>query len=207
MDEYAFNYVIKAAASDAQHPRFVRNFMPPYRWFGREVPGARMGGDNPDNCYRLAGIEHGARYEVHGRIVGTRPRSLTFTLVANYGTSVTVQTLDFSEVQCDPTGEFTLFIDGSAGDGRANHLRTAPGTKFLFVRDSMEDWAHETPVGLSIRRIDAANADPLTDEMMAARAAHRMTEDVPLYYWFTRLFSGRARNTFETSAPSSALPQ
>jgi hypothetical protein len=76
MDEYAFNYVIKAAASDARHPRFVRNFVPPFHSFGREVPGARMGGENPDSCYRLAGIEHGARYEVQGRIVCTRQRSV-----------------------------------------------------------------------------------------------------------------------------------
>jgi hypothetical protein len=58
---------------------------------------------------------------------------------------------------------------------------------------------------LSIKRLDDANADPLSDAAMAARAAHRMCEDVPLYYWFTRLFSGRARNTFETSPSSGAL--
>src|SRR3546814_1073057 len=67
-EEYLNNWLFKAAASDAQHPRFVRDFMPAYRWHGNEVPGARTGGDNPDNCYRLAGIEH------------VRPQKHTFEL-------------------------------------------------------------------------------------------------------------------------------
>ncbi len=205
MDEYVFNYVLKAVASDAGYPRFVRDFMPPYEWFGRKVPGARMGGDNPDNCYRVAGIAHGGRYEVQGRVVGRAPRSVTFTLVANYGTSVTIQTLDFADVQRAADGSFSLSIDGDAPDGRANHLRTAPACKFLFVRDSMEDWASETPLALRIRRLDAPGADPLTEEQMAQRAVQRMLEEVPLYYWFTRLCSAKPVNTFDISAPSGAL--
>ena len=43
-DEYLNNWLFKAAASDAQHPRFVRNFMPAHDWFGHAVPGARTGG-------------------------------------------------------------------------------------------------------------------------------------------------------------------
>jgi hypothetical protein len=205
MDEYAFNYVLKATASDAQHPRFVRNFMPPHQWFGRRVPGARMGGDNPDNCYRLAGIAHGSCYEVSGRAIGRAARSITFTLVANWGTSVTVQTLDHAELECVADGSFTLVIDAEPAAGRRNHLRTAPGVKFLFVRDSMEDWAGETPLELHIRKLDAPAADPLDDRELAERAAFRMAEDVPLYYWFTRLFIGRPANSLTLGAPSGAL--
>lgn len=205
MDEYAFNYVIKATASDGNYPRFVRNFMPPHQWFGRKLPGARIGGDNPDNCYRVAGITHGGRYEVEGRIMGRRATSITFTLVANYGTSVTIQTLDFADVKCAADGSFTLHIDSQSPDGRANHLRTAPACKFLFVRDSMNDWTGQTPLALSIRKLDALTADPLTDQQIAERAAHRMIEDVPLYYWFTRLCSGKAVNTFPSGTPSGAL--
>ena len=96
MDEYAFNYLLKAIASDGNYPCFVRDFMPPHEWFGRKVPGARIGGDNPDNCYRVAGIAHGERYAVHGKVIGQPASSITFTLVANFGTSVTIETLDFA---------------------------------------------------------------------------------------------------------------
>lgn len=205
MDEYAFNYVLKATASDENHPRFVRDFMPPHQWFGRKLPGARMGGDNPDNCYRVAGVKHGCRYEVHGHVVHRAAASVTFTLVANYGTSVTIQTLDLDDVQCAADGSFTLSIDAEEANGRPNHLRTAPGCKFLFVRDSMEDWANQTPLALSIHRLDAPDADPLSDQQMADRAAHRMVEDVPLYYWFTRLFSAKPVDTFNLEVSSGSL--
>jgi len=191
MDEYAFNYVLKAVASDENYPRLVRDFMPPHSWFGRSLPGARMGGDNPDNCYRVGGVAHGARYEVSGKVIGRPAANVSFTLVANYGTSVTLQTLDFNDVERASDGSFTITIDATPAQGRRNHLCTAPGCKFLFVRDSMSDWNQETPLALCLRRVDAPSADPLTIEQMAARAAHRMIEEVPLYYWFTRLFSGK----------------
>jgi hypothetical protein len=205
MDDYVFNYVLKAVASDAEYPRLVRDFMPGYAWFGRQVPGARMGGDNPDNCYRVAGVAHGGRYEVQGRVVGQAARSVTFTLVANYGTSVTIQTLDFADLRRETDGSFRISIDAEPAGGRANHLRTAPGCKFLFVRDSMEDWAAETPLALRIRKLDPPAADPLDEAQMAQRAVHRLLEDVPLYYWFTRLCSGKPVNSFDISAPSGEL--
>jgi len=205
MDEYAFNYVLKAVASDENYPRLVRDFMPPHSWFGRSLPGARMGGDNPDNCYRVGGVAHGARYEVSGKVIGRPAANVSFTLVANYGTSVTLQTLDFNDVERASDGSFTITIDATPAQGRRNHLCTAPGCKFLFVRDSMSDWNQETPLALCLRRVDAPSADPLTIEQMAARAAHRMIEEVPLYYWFTRLFSGKPVNTFSVQLASGSL--
>src|SRR5512139_2671626 len=71
-DEFLNNWLFKAAASDCQHPRLVRNFMPAHEWHGTSVPGARTGGDNPDNCYRLAGIEHGTQYRLVGRLAGQK---------------------------------------------------------------------------------------------------------------------------------------
>lgn len=205
MDEYAFNYLLKAVASDENYPRLVRDFMPPHQWFERWVPGARMGGDNPDNCYRVGGVSYGPRYEVHGQALGTAAACVTFTLVANYGTSVTIETLEFSDVDCDADGSFTLSIDLNPAEGRRNHLRSAPGCKFLFVRDSMADWGKETPLALSLRRVDPADADPLTDQQLAERAAHRMIEEVPLYYWFTRLFSGKPVNTCQLHSSSGSV--
>lgn len=205
MDEWVANYVFKAVASDANHPRFVRNFMPPYEWAGRKVPGSRIGGDNPDNCYRYAGIAHGARYAVRGKAVGPLPASVTFTLVANFSSSVTVQTLDLRAIEIAGDGTFTILIDADPPAGRANHLRTIPAVKLLFVRDSLGDWTSETPLKLEIERLDPPLADPLTDTQIAGLAVHRLIEDVPLFYWFTRLCTGKPVNTMVSPIPSGAL--
>lgn len=196
LDEYMVNWIFKAAASDGQHPRFVRNFMPAYRWHGHDVPGSRTGGDNPDNCYRLAGIAHGTRYRVTGRIVGCEPANVSFTLVGDYGTSVTIQTLESQALERASDGSFVITIDDQPAAGRRNHMTTARHVKFLYVRDSMEDWARETPFDLEIERLGAAAAPPLSRDDMAHRAAVRAREDVPLYYWFQSTFINMTVNSW-----------
>lgn len=195
MDAWMSNYLFKAAARDPVRPRFVRNFMPGYSWNGAAVPDARMGGDNPDNCYRLAGIAHGGRYRVTGRIVDARPAHVSFTLVENWGTSMTVQTVELPGIEVAPDGRFAITIDDQPANGRPNHMTTNPRVKFLFVRDSMMDWERETPLALEIERIDAPAAQPLSFEERLEEALRRAREDVPLYYWFFRLSAARAVNS------------
>ncbi|NLR72773.1 hypothetical protein HGI47_18015 [Novosphingobium sp. ERN07] len=201
-DEFLNNWLFKAAASDAQHPKFVRDFMPAYRWPGQvadhEVVGSRTGGDNPDNCYRLAGIEHGTAYRIIGRLPAqpdAKAANISFTLTANYGTSQTVQTVEDHELAIAPDGWFDLTIDDKPANGRANHLTTSPGTRFLFVRDSMMDWARETPLDLQIERIGEARTAPLTTQDMATRAIEHALNDLYLYFWFQNIWSGMALNS------------
>jgi hypothetical protein len=130
---------------------------------------------------------------------------VTLTLVANFGSSVTVETIDYGGLDVAADGSFTILIDGDPPAGRANHLRTVPSVKFLFVRDSLGDWTSETPLDLTIERLDLALADPLSDTQIADRAVHRLIEDVPLYYWFTRLCTGKPLNTMLGPIPSGQL--
>ena len=161
MDGWISNYLFKAAAMDSVRPRFVRNFMPGYSWNGQDVPDARMGGDNPDNCYRLCGIAHGGRYRVTGSVIDARPAHVSFTLVENWGTSMTAQTIELPGIDIAEDGSFTITIDDRPANGRPNHMTTNPRVKFLFVRDSMMDWARETPLQLEIERLDTASASSL----------------------------------------------
>ena len=195
MDGWLHNYLFKAAALDPVRPRFVRNFMPGYTWHGHDVPDARMGGDNPDNCYRLAGIAHGGRYRISGRILDTVPAHVSFTLVENWGTSVTIQTIELPGIVVEQDGSFAITIDDTLASGRPNHLTTNPRVKFLFVRDSMMDWARETPLELRIERLDKTPTAPSGLEQRLEEALRRVREDVPLYYWFFRLSAGKAVNT------------
>ena len=200
VDEYVTNWLFKAASSDTQHPRFVRNFMKAYSWHGHDVPGARTGGDNPDNCYRLAGIGHGTAYRIGGKVVGKQPANVSFTLTGNYGTSVTIQTIEDHQLERAADGSFTITVDDQPANGRPNHLTTAPHVKFMFVRDSMSDWSTETPFDLTIERLGEAKAPPLTLDQMIEAAAFRMREDVPLYFWFQNVWTSRTLNTLEPAS-------
>ena len=202
VDEYMTNWLFKAAASDSQPPRFVRNFMPAHTWHGRDVPGARAGGDNPDNVYRLAGIAHGSRYRVTGRVVGQEPANVSFTLVGDYGTSVTIQTIESQALERHDDGSFVITIDDQPAAGRRNHITTAPHAKFLYVRDSMENWASETPFALEVERLGSAASVPLSRDEMAHRAAFRAKDDVPLYFWFQSTFTNMRPNSWRFLPPN-----
>ena len=193
IDEYVVNYLFKAAAYDPGHPRMVRLFMHGYNWNGHDVPSARMGGDNPDNIYRVAGIGHGRRYVLKGRPLGPVAPSISLTLVANWGTSMTVQTLMYDELDRAPDGSFEITIDDQPANGRKNHMTTVEDVRFLFVRDSLSDWAIQTPLDLQIACLDPGSTK-LTEDQLAAEAAKRMIEEVPLYFWFSRMFSALAPN-------------
>lgn len=197
MDGWIGNYLFKAAAMDPVRPRFVRNFMPAYTWNGHDVPDARMGGDNPDNCYRLCGIAHGGRYRISGRVVDARPAQVSFTLVENWGTSMTVQTVELPGIEVAEDGGFTITIDDQPAAGRPNHLTTSPRVKFLFIRDSMMDWTRETPLQLEIERLDTPAVSPPSFEARLDEALRRAREEVPLYFWFFRLSAGKAINTMQ----------
>lgn len=187
--ECAMNYALKGAL-DPEHPRIVRLLQPPGRWFGRDMPGSRWGGDNPNNAYRLAPIAHGARYELRGRPMPGGVANVTYTLVANTATSVTLASLEDRDVVRAADGSLVITIDDGPANGRPNHLQTQPGVKFLFVRDSMNDWAVETPNALRIERLDPPTRGPLELADMAQFAARHMVDDVYLLYWFTRLNYG-----------------
>ena len=205
VDEYVTNWMFKAVASDTQHPRFVRDFMKAYHWHGHDVPGSRTGGDNPDNCYRLAGIGHGTAYRITGKVIGKQPANVTFTLTANYGTSVTIQTIDDHLLERAADGSFVITVDDQPANGRPNHMTTAPHVKFMYVRDSMSDWSTETPFDLAIERLGEAKAPPLTLDQMIEAAAFRMKEDVPLYFWFHSLSLNRTINTMTPASGPKGL--
>ncbi|MBB4614316.1 hypothetical protein [Novosphingobium taihuense] len=194
-DEFLTNWFFKAAASDSQHPRLVRNFMPAYEWHGASVPGSRTGGDNPDNCYRLAGIAHGTRYRLTGRLAGGKPANVSIALTNNYGTSPTVELVEDHQLAWQADGSFVVTIDESPSAGRTNHLMTHAGTKFLFVRDSMMDWTDETPLDLSIERLGEARAAPLGLEEMFAEGTAKALSDVYQYFWFQNMLSSLSVNT------------
>ena len=205
VDEYCFNYVLKAANSDPHHPRVLRLFLQAHEWFGRSVPGARIGGDNPDNCYRLVPIEDGVAYEIAARRFGTPAADVSWTLVGNNSTSKTLASLEQRDVLLEADGSFTIQVDERPADGRRNHLRSRAGVKWLFIRDSMGDWAHQTPYGLQVRRLTPPGAAPLSDDEIAHRAVEFILDEVAITFWFTRLNFALPPNTLSTPHSSGKV--
>jgi hypothetical protein len=194
MDEWAFNFIMKAAASDANYPRPVRLFLPPHSWFGHDMPGTRIGGDNPDNCYRVIAISGNGRYRVEVKPSGPVPADTSFSLMSNWGTTKTIASTTARTVERAADGSFVLSVDADEASGRPNHLRSAPEARFLFVRDSMGDWSLETPLAIRVTRLDPVTAPPIDEDEVARRAIGAMIDEIPLYYWYNAICINRPVN-------------
>ena len=205
MDDYTFNYALKAANGDPTRPRVLRSYVPAANWFGRDVPGSRWGGDNPDNAYRLIPIAAEGRYEVHGRRMPGGIANVTYALVANSATSVTLSLLEDCDLKFEPDGSFVITVDDRPTGGLVNHIQNKPGALFLFIRDAMGDWQTETPNALRVKRLDTGPGPAASEADMAELAAKYVVADVYLLYWFTRLNYNMPINVMREPRGSGAV--
>jgi hypothetical protein len=205
MDDYTFNYALKAANGDPTRPRVLRSYVPAANWFGRDVPGSRWGGDNPDNAYRLVPIAAEGHYEIHGRRMPGGIANVTYALVANSATSVTLALLEDSDLKLQPDGGFVITVDDRPAGGLVNHIQSKPGALFLFIRDASGDWQKETPNALRVKRLDTGPGPAASEADMAELAAKYMVADVYLLYWFTRLNYNMPVNVMREPRGSGAV--
>ena len=196
VEEWAFNYTLKAVNSDANYPKVLGHlYGPPHEWFGMKVPGSRAsGGDGPDNHYRIIPIDANARYEIHGRRFDPAPADVPFSLTGNMSLTMTLGILEWQDVQVNPDGTFVITVDPKPANGRKNHIQTKPGALYIFIRDCRADW-RQIPNAYRVKRLDPPTSLPLTIDQMAERAALTMVDDVPALYWFMSVMAGVETNT------------
>lgn len=206
IDEYMFYHALRGANGDACDPKIVHLMSPPHRGFGRDLPGSRWGGDSPDFIYRLIPITHGASYEICGRPTCDDPPTVNYALMADTTAApVTQSLLDSLDQTTDESGAFVITIDATQAEGRTNHLQTKPGADHIMIRDALGDWLTQTPNALRIRRIEAPDCAPLSDEELAQRAARNLLEGSYYSYYCSQSGSGQAPNALRAPMSSGAF--
>jgi hypothetical protein len=205
IDEYLFNYTLRAVNSDANYPKILRFMAPAHRWFGRDVPGSRWGGDSPDFIYRIIPIAHGGRYEIRGRPTCEDPPTVSFQLIATRAAPVSLGVLDSLGMTKNESGELVITIDETAADGRANHLQTQPGVDHVMIRDELGDWLNQKPHDFRVRRLNAPDRAPLSEEELAQRAAQGALDSIYYTYYTTQSGAGQWPNEVRTPVSSRAF--
>ena len=180
-DEFVFHSVLNAANSDAGRPRVLKVQGEPHNWFGMQVPGARRGGNNADNAYRIIPVDGTGRFEIIGQAGPHAPTDVTFTLIANTAMTKTVKTLEWRNIERNNQGLFRITLDPEPADGRPNHFQTRDDVRYVFVRDSLTDWTTQRANPMAARRLDPAPPAPDFAELVR-RAAEYSDADMD-YYW------------------------
>ncbi|TMS52135.1 Ig-like domain-containing protein [Mycobacterium sp. DBP42] len=162
VDEYA-NYAALAAVNmaDAQagRPSFIWIAAAPHTEDGTGLGGTRVYYDNPDTMYRMAFVNPGSSYVIHGKVNGELPSDLNITAqVGQTGQAASIITAD--DLQVNPDGTFTITADSDPTKiGQPNHLYLPPGTQMIFVRDTVTDWNSQQAVDLSIEQVSGTNTE------------------------------------------------
>jgi len=205
VEEYIFHHAIRAANCDPNFPEVARFMVPAHHWFGRDVPGSRWAGDSPDFTYRTIPIAHGGSYEIHGRATCAEPPISFWSLMSdNTAAPQTLGLLESLEMDVAADGSFTITVDATPAEGRANHLQTRPGAEFIMVRDAHADWIGQSPNALTVRRLDP-DGGPKPEEAMARHAAKIAVEGVYYTYYCMQSGKGQAPNTVRPPMSSAAF--
>lgn len=192
LEQTVANYCLKctmvAASTDSNCPRVLRVYTEQAEWFGHRISGSKWGGDNPDNAYRLIGIGSGGHYELHGQRQKEPSTYVTYQLVGNSCTSVTLGSLEQLDLDINADGSYLITLDATPTNGRRNHLTVPPGTLFLFIRDSLGNWATQAPDALRVYRKNPPTRAPLTEDEIAALAIQFILSDVFYHLYAARLY-------------------
>lgn len=160
-----------------------------HRIDGQEFPSSLHGGlENPDNIYRIIPISSDSRYELRGVRYQPAPAQVTYELMDSIPgvTSIGKQLglLMDRDMEIAHDGSFTITIDPDPANGRPNHIRSTPDTKALFIRDTLSNWATQSPDRLRVVRTAGPDTPPRGEQALLDDAVAL----VPAYARFWNAF-------------------
>lgn len=203
LDECAFASLLKALNGDPNHPRVVRIVMPPHEWFGMSVPGSRFGGGpGADQSYAIIPVDYGGRYLIHGRWIGEPPADHNYTLSPNAYFMNSIGTFQHDDLAVGDDARFTLTVGPDAG--ARNHIRTAPGAQYLFIRCCRSDW-RQAATALKVEALDTPRTAPWSDDQVLARAAQLALDDASGMHYWVRFYQNMQPNVVMAPALTDAV--
>lgn len=217
LEEMAFSAVVSVVAMDVGRATPFWTLNLPHERGGTRVPGTRHGVDNPDNIYRVIAVDDASGFRIDGQVNARPGADVSFTLFNAYpGSGVDSQSqgvLILDQLDRDDEGRFSFTVGPDEAGDRVDHLQTRPGAaRLIFVRDSLQDWATETPVSLAVTRTAGPDAAARSEAQLVAEAVVAIGASID--YWlrlmpqwfgtpFNAIAKGRAKNFSYTQQATS----
>lgn len=154
VDAYAMGAAFQQQLLNSAEPSVVMQVAPPHTWYGQSVGASRILYDNPDTIYRFMGVNGASSYVIRGTFadLDNLPADTSFSVLTGL-TGNTAAVLTKDQLVIDPDGSFTITADATPAGGRSNHLQLTADTTIIATRNTLSDWAHQTPMSLEITRV------------------------------------------------------
>lgn len=160
-----------------------------HSWFDLQVPNTGYGIENPDNVYRHFMLDPALSYRISGRAGALEPMQQSFIVYAALpGTQeMTREGAGLVAVLADPERgadgkSFTITMDTSPANGRANHLQLSDSSALLIVRDSLSNWAQEQPIELNVEVLTPGYTPKVYSHDEAVENTLALLEGVPAFW-------------------------
>ena len=183
--EVVFAAVVDAIDRDPARPRIEWLWSPAHDWFGLSTPTSKVLMPNVDNVFRIVPVDGVSHYRLVATPTGPKPTQVSLQLLpalpAEDQWNKVIQELVDSDIRQETDGSYVITIgpEPAAAD-RPNHIATTPASRFILIRDTIQDWATESPYRLEITRLDgppgAATPD---DDALAGQAADLARQIAP----------------------------
>jgi len=206
IEEYVFSYVERVLCRDRNNYCLHYTCHPAYRRAdGTQVPACRFYGENPDAVYRWGGLDPDRSYRLTCRQVGTAPVDASFTLMGTYGGTTPGQSLDLHDLERDTEGGFTITLDSSAAQGRANHLTLTPTTRLLLIREFLGDWSRDTPFAMMLEAEGVSHGGAWDDARALDEICHYAIEEFYLWFWMNHIYRNLPPNSVTPAQSAAAM--
>jgi hypothetical protein len=206
IEEYVFSYVERVLCRDRNNFCLHYTCHPAYRRpDGAQVPACRFYGENPDAVYRWGGLAPDRTYRLTCRQTGPAPVDASFTLMGTYGGTTPGHSLDLQDLERDAEGGFTITLDSSPADGRANHLTLMPTTRLLLIREFLGDWSQDTPFAMTLEAEGAALGGPWDEARALDETCHYAIEEFYLWFWMNHIYRNLPPNSVTAAQPAAAM--
>jgi hypothetical protein len=180
--EVVFAGVVDTIDRDPARPRAYWLWSPAHRWHGNNIPASKVLMPNVDNVFRIIPIDSVSHYRIAASPAGQLPTQFSVQLLpalpAEADWSRVIQQVVDTDIAKSADGSFTLTVGPEKGE--ANHITTTANARFLLIRDTIEDWAKETPYRLTVTRLDGpAPAPAAADADLPNEAAALIRQITP----------------------------
>jgi len=184
VDEVVYAGVVDAINRDPARPRLQWLWAPAHSWSGIAVPVSKVLMPNVDNVFRIFPVDNLHHYRLTAHPAGPQPIQESLQLLPRLpgedGWSKVIQEVVDEDIHTEADGSFTLTIGPEPSVGQANHITTTQDAHFILIRDTVQDWGHQTPYRMELTLLDGpASTAPADDATLAREAAALIRQIAP----------------------------
>ncbi len=153
VDEYANQAAMEVQLLNPNNPKVLQQVMPPHTWYGQTAGGNRIWYDNPDTVYRFVAVNAASEYVITGRFDRDHmPADTNFSVLTGLNGN-TAWNLNASDLDLDAEGNFRITVSSRPARAGEDHLQLPPDATLITTRNTLSDWADQTPMSVSIERV------------------------------------------------------